>query len=204
MAEPEKAVLENNCELKLRLYKLLLQKYSEIINEKEKRTIGEIKSLINGEDLTIQSILEGFKKEDYSFETGYPAAAEKAFRFVSREIDFVELDLSLNYWIEPKEIMTSKVGDDEDIALFLASILLGLGDEKAEVVIAELDNLKTHAFVITEIGEKFYILDPSQKHEFAEFSGKKEEVLLKYDFNNAKIKRFLYRFNSKNYEQFIE
>ena len=204
MAEPKQTILEGPDKLKLRLYKLLLQKYSETINEREKRTIGEIKALVNGEDLTIQSVLEDFKPEKYDFKSHYSKAAEKAFEFVSNEIDFIEPDINLNYWLTPKEIMTEKIGDDEDLALFLCSLLAGLGDEKAEVVIAELDNLKTHAFVITEIDEKFYALDPSQKHGFSEFCGRKEEVLLKYEFNSAKIKRFLYRFNAKNYEQFIE
>ncbi len=202
MNEPKKAA--SDTELKLKLYRLLIQKYSDLINEKEKRTIGEIKALVNGEDLTVQSLVADLSPENYSFEKDYLSTAKIAFEFVRDEIDFAELDVSLNYWISPKEIMTEKVGDDEDLALFLCSILAGLGDGKAEVVIAELDSLKMHAFVISEIEGNFYILDPSQKHDFSEFCGRKEEVLLKYEFDNSKIRKFLYRFNSQNYEQFIE
>ena len=77
----------------------------------------------------------------------------------------------------------------EDLAVFLCSLLLALGDENAAVIIAELDSLRTHAFVATELQGKFFILDPSQKHGFQEFSGPKEEALKKYSFNGAKIKR---------------
>lgn len=189
--------------LQIKLYRLLLEKYADIINEGEKRTIGEIKALINGEDLTIQAILSDFMPENYSFEKDYAKTASAVLNFITSEIEYVDHELNLNYWLTPKEIFTNKVGDDEDLAVFLCSLLLGLGDEKAEVVIAELDNLETHAFVITELENKFYLLDPSQESKFKEFSGKKEDVVAKYSFTKAKIRRFLYKFNHSNYEQFL-
>ncbi len=190
-------------ELQFKLYKLLLQKYSKLINEKEKRTIGEIKGLVNAEDLTIQSILSDLKPEDYSFEQHYIETAKKALDFVTTEIQYVEPELNLNYWLSPKEIFSEKVADDEDLAVFLCSMLLALGDEKAAILICELDNLRTHAIVITEFQGKFILLDPSQKHAFEQFQGKKEEVLQRYSFQEAKIKRFLYKFNHSSYEQFV-
>jgi len=204
MGKIEQTCLPSQEDLRCKLYQLLLQKYADLINEKEKRTIGEIKNLVNGDDLTIQSIAADLKPENYDFKKNYEEAAKKAFEFVSKEISFVDPNLAINYWLTPKEIFSAKLGDDEDLAVFLCSLLLALGDEKAEVVIAELDNLVTHAFVVTELNEKFFLLDPSQKHAFNEFAGKKEEVLQKYSFQGAKIKRFLYKFNHFNYEQFIE
>jgi len=189
--------------LQCKLYKILLEKYADLVNEKERRTIGEIKMLVNSEDLTIQSILTDFKSPEYKFPTSYHATAEKVLQFVQKEINYVEPGINLNYWLFPKEIFASKVGDDEDLAVFLCSLLFGLGDETAAVVIAELDSLRTHAFVAIESGPQFIILDPSQKHEFKDFSGTKEETLQKYSFKGAKIKRFLYKFNHTNYEQFM-
>ncbi|MFH1240694.1 MAG: transglutaminase-like domain-containing protein, partial [Candidatus Diapherotrites archaeon] len=144
-----------------------------------------------------------FMPENYSFEKDYAKTASLVLKFITSEIEYVDHELNLNYWMTPKEIFTNKVGDDEDLAVFLCSLLLGLGDEKAEVVIAELDNIETHAFVITELDNKFYLLDPSQESKFDEFSGKKEDVIAKYSFNKAKIRRFLYKFNHSNYEQFL-
>ena len=186
-----------------RLYRLLLQKYAETINEKEKRTIGEVKALINPQDLTIQSLVSRFKTQSYSFETHYAQAAEKAFRFVNAEIAFVKADLDIRFWLSPKEILEAKVADDEDHAVFLCTLLLALGDEKAEIAIAELEDLSTHAFVITQTGARFFLLDSTQQHPFDFFSGAKEEVLARYSFNNAKIRRFLYKFNRDSYEQFL-
>jgi len=188
----------------IRLCKYLLEKYADIINERERRTIGEIKTLVDGTDLSIQSLVSDFKDPAYSFESDYKKALEQVFEYIKKEIDFVEMDINLNYWLEPREILEAKAADDEDLAVFLCGCLKALGDSKAEVIIAEMTNLKTHAFVATEIEKEFFILDATQNHNFSEYSGTKLEVLKKYSFEKQKIKRFLYRFNSEKYEQFLE
>jgi len=185
------------------LYRLLLKKYSNLINEHEKCTIGEIKGLVNADDLTIQSILSDLKPEGYEFKESYLETAEKVFKFVSEEIKYVDLELNVNYWLSPKEIFSEKVSDDEDLAVFLCSLLLALGDENAAIVVCELDNLRTHAVVVTNFNERFIMLDPSQKHSFTAFVGSRGDVLQKYSFQEAKIKRFLYKFNHSTYEQFV-
>jgi len=193
----------DNTNSKFKLYELLLKKYSDLINEFEKKTVGEIKALVNADDLSVQSLLQDFKDENYSFEKDYLNSTKKAFSFLVEEINFVKSDLDLNFWLSPREMLSKKVGDDEDLAVFLASILSALGDKNAEVIIAELENYSTHAFVVTTFNEKFYLLDPSQHHGFEDFSGNKAKVLGKYSFNNSKIKRFLYKFNKEKYEQFV-
>ena len=188
----------------VKLYSLILERYSDVINEHESKTVGEIKALVNKDDLTIQSLSNEFKIEDYDFENHYFQAAEKAFDYVRGEIIFVKPDANVAFWLTPKEIASEKIGDDEDQAVFLCSLLYSLGDEKAEVVIAELENSGTHAFVITEWNKKFMILDPCQEHSFRDFYGEKREVLEKYSFQGSHIKKFLYKFNNSNYEQFSE
>ena len=193
-----------NLEDEVVLCKYLLEKYADIINEREKRTIGEIKALVDGTDLTVQSFVEDFKDPAYKFEQDYEAALKQAFDFVKKEVSYVDVDLNVNYWLSPREILQVKVADDEDLAVFLCSAMKTLGDNKAEVIIAELDDLKTHAFVSTEIGNDFLILDPAEEHEFNDYKGEKLAVIKKYSYKKQKIKRFLYRFNSERYEQFLE
>jgi len=191
-------------ELKFKLYFYLLERYSELINGFERKTIGEIKALVNAEDLTIQSIVLDLKPENYDFEKNYLKAAEKAYNFVCREINFVESGLDLNYWLSPKEILSLRIADAEDLAVFLCSLLHALGDENASVIVSELEDNFTHAFVFTEFKKKFILLDPSQKKPFNEFYGEKTEIMQSYSFNGQKIAHFLYKFNSSEYEQFIE
>ena len=185
-----------------KLYRTLLKRYSELINENEKKTVGEIKSLVTKDDLTIQSLASSFKSDNYNSEADYFKAAEKAYDYMINEIDYVEADLNISFWLTPKEIVEQRIGDDEDQAVFLCSLLYSLGDEKAQVVIAELENTTPHAFVITEFNHKFLLLDPTQKSPFRAYFGEKKDVLDRYSLEGAKIKKFLYKFNHLNYEQF--
>lgn len=186
-----------------KLYRALLEKYSDLINSTERKTIGEIKSLIDPTDLTIQSLVNEYKPEKYDFERDYLAVAKKLFEFVSQRIKFVQCDLELNFWLNPKEILEHRVAEAEDLSVTLCTLLLALGDEDAEVVISEMEDAKVHAFVTTEFNGKFILLDPCQGHEFGEFSGTKTEALQKYSFEGQKVKRYLYKFNNKLYESFI-
>lgn len=203
--EPNSQTRDNESELlkETKLAKLLLRKYSNAINEKEAKTVGEIKSLINKEDLTIQAIIQDLKPENYKLEEHYMQTAEKVLNYLTEEIQYTKADFGINFWLEPKEILEAGISDDEDLAVLLCNLLYALGDEKAEVAITELDNLTTHAIVITEFKEKTYFLDPSQKSSFAKYSGNAEKVLKEFEFKGAKIRRFLYKFNSEKYEQFI-
>lgn len=194
---------EAKTENESKLAKMLLRKYAQTINEKETKTVGEIKELVNKKDLTIQAIIQDLKPENYNFEKDYLQTAEKVLEYLNEEIEYAKADFGINFWLEPKEILEAGVSDDEDLAVMLCSALFELGDDKAQVVITELDNLTTHAIVITEHKGNFYILDPSQKHHVEKFAGKKETALAEFEFKNAKIKRFLYKFNAENYEQFL-
>ncbi|MFA4908028.1 MAG: transglutaminase-like domain-containing protein [archaeon] len=186
-----------------KLYRILLEKYSDLINSTEKKTIGEIKALLDVSDLTIQSLISEYKPENYNPETDYLPTAKKLFEFLTKKVEFVQCDLELNFWLSPKEILENQIAEAEDLAAMLCTLLLALGDEDAEVVIAEMENAEVHAFVTTEVGGKFVLLDPSQPHDFNEFIGTKSDVIQNYSFRESKIKRYLYKFNNKRYESFI-
>lgn len=190
--------------LRLKLYRLLLKKYAPIINERETKTVGEIKGLINKDDLTVQSLIAQFKPENYNYERNFLQAAKKAFEFLQREIRYVKPDVELNFWLTPAEMLASKVADDEDLAVFLCSILFALGNENASVMIVELEDLTTHAFVVMEFKGKVYFLDATQEHSFDKYCGTMPELLQEYTFNGARVNRLLYKFNHFEYRQFIE
>lgn len=188
---------------RLTFYKMILDKYTPLINEKEQRSIEQIKGLINPDDLSIQTLLLQYKPEPYTFERDYLFAAQQVFEFIAREIKYVPNDLSMNIWLTPKDILTHKVSDDEDLAVLLCTALRALGDAKAAVYVMELEDLRTHAVVMSEINEKTLLLDPSVGHGFFKYYGDKSSVFKKYRFDGKKLKRALYRFNAETYEQFI-
>ncbi|HLC79444.1 MAG TPA: hypothetical protein VJG83_03355 [archaeon] len=196
--EQEKELLR-----KLKLCRLLISRYSDLLNEKEEKTVGQIKSLVSKSDLTIQSLAQSFMGEEYTFEKNYHSAAALAYKYVVENIEPADFELDVTFWLSAKEIASEKIGDAEDQVVFLCSLLFALGDDDAECIVAELEDSKTHAFVITHYKGKFLLLDPLQKKPFLEFFGTKNEVLENYTFKGKKIERFLYRFNSSKYEQYI-
>lgn len=201
--EEELFQLKNSVKYKqFLLYKFLLQKYSGQINQIETKTIGQLKMLISDSDLTLQSLASEFKTDPYTFEINYLDSCQKAFEFVCREIEFVPIDMDLSFWLSAKEILSIKISDDDDLAVFLCSLLYCLGDENASVLLMQLEDLDVHAVVVSEFQGQFILLDACQKHTFGKYSGKKEEVLKRYSFNGKKIKKLLYKFNHSEYEQF--
>ncbi|HIH09079.1 MAG TPA: hypothetical protein HA254_00240 [Candidatus Diapherotrites archaeon] len=188
----------------LRLYKAILSRYAPVINEKEEKTVGAIKALVSKDDLTVQSIALSLSPANYSYATDFLQAAERAYRYVSDEIANADIDIGISFWLTPKEIISHKVADDEDKAIFLCSLLNCLGGEDASCVIAELDDASTHALVLAGFKGNFIFLDPVQGLPFNDFVGSKSEVLAKYSYNGRRIKGLLYKFNSATYEQFRE
>ncbi|VVC00489.1 Uncharacterised protein [uncultured archaeon] len=203
------ALHECSCEdekLMLKYYRLVLARHGERINDAERKTVGEIKSLVSKSDLTIQSLCQGFmgpEPSKYGFAKHYLAAAEKAYNYVRDEIRTVDdIGIGISFWLTPMEMVSGKIADDEDKAILLCSLLYCLGDENAEVVIAELENGSPHAFVITGFNNEFFLLDPSQGKGFSQCRGRKHEVMESYSFCGSGIRRFMYKFNASKYEQF--
>ncbi len=188
---------------KLVFYKMLLDKYSDIINQKEQRTVGEIKTLINIDDMSVQSLVLKFKPDQFRYDKDYLYTAQHIFEFIVKEIRYVPNELSINFWLTPKDILTHKVSDDEDMAVLACTCLYALGDDKAMVYLMEMEDLRTHAVVMTEVNEKTLLLDPSTGHGFFKYYGDKPYVFKKYRFEGKKLKRALYRFNAATYEQFL-
>ncbi len=185
---------------KEKLYKAILEKYARLISENESRTIAEMKKMIDKDDLTIQAIISDFKNFDFSFEKDYESTAKKVFDFVCSEIECIEPDININFWLSPSEIFSNKVSDNEDLSVFFCSLLYALGDSLVYVLVMELENLEVHSCVSTEINNRFYLYDLCSKKII---KGEKGEVLEKFSFKNSSIRRLLYRFNNIIYEQFV-
>lgn len=189
---------------RLKLYRVLLEKYGEIINEKEQRTVGQIKSLIDTEDLNIQNLIASHKPESYEYEKNYLETVQKLYEFITKEIQYVPNDTNLNFWLTPKEILKNKISDDEDLSVLLCTCMAALGDQNAMVYLMELEDGSTHAVVLSTINNVTLLLDPCLQHGFFKYYGDKGYVFKKYQFNGKKIKRAVYRFNAQIYEQFVE
>ncbi|MEK6821260.1 MAG: hypothetical protein AABY11_02580 [archaeon] len=184
-------------------YRMLLNKFAPLINESEQRNIEGIKALVNPDDLSVQALLTQYRSDTYDFGKDYLFTSQRIFEFLTREIKYTPNDMNISFWLTPKEILTSKVSDDEGLATLLCTALYALGDTKASVYGMELEDLHTHAVVMTTVNEKTLLLDPSVGHGFFKYYGEKSTVFSRYRFDGKKLKRALYRFNAETYEQFI-
>lgn len=182
---------------------VLLEKYSSLINDRERRTVGELKSLVNSDDLTVLSLVERFKPKDYVFERDYLGVLEKVIDFFHNSLSAVSLDLDISFWLSPQEVMEGRVGGEEDLSVFLCSVMQALGDKESFVAVAELESFSTKSFVLTSFNERAFLVDPSFRHSLNDFSGSLGEALKSFSSSFRPVKRLLYKFNNRSYEQYI-
>lgn len=181
-------------------YEQILDKYKDLINEHERKTISQIKATVNPNDLTIKSIISKHKPVGYEYNKDYIETLRKVYSFLKTEIDVVKTDIKVLYWLDATCILKNKLADEQDASGVLCSAMQGLNDQEAMVYVVLLDDDKTHAFVKTKYKNQFYIFDLTQKGPFEMFTNADEKKLLDdYKFNGLKIKKIIYRYNQNNY-----
>jgi phosphate uptake regulator len=181
-------------------YEQILDKYKDLINEQERKTISQIKATVNPNDLTIKSIISKHKPVGYEYNKDYIETLRKIYSFLKTEIDVVKTDIKVLYWLDATCILKNKLADEQDASGVLCSAMQGLNDQEAMVYVVLLDDDKTHAFVKTKYKNQFYIFDLTQKGPFEMFTNADEKKLLDdYKFNGLKIKKIIYRYNQNNY-----
>jgi hypothetical protein len=192
------------CEInRNKYYEIILNKYKEFINSKEQKTISEIKDMINSEDLTINSVATKFKPIGYEYSRDYLETIKKIYNFLKSEINVVKNDLKILFWLDFNEIIRYKIADEQDISIFLCSIMKSLDDNISEIYVVLLEDDKTHAFVKTKFKNTHYILDLTQKVPFDMFKDNDENKLFEnYNFLNKKIIKKIYKYNENDYEEF--
>ncbi len=174
---------------------LVIKRYSKCINEKEIKTIEDLKALVqpsNSEVLKIASSLKGQTKQE---------KAKQAYEKIVKEIKSVP-SLGINFWMTIEEMLETKIADYEDKAILLCSVLKAIGEE-AEIAIAELNDGSNKPFILIKKEEEYLMLDPNTFHEFEKYKGNLKTLVEKYEENSKKITRFLYKFNNTTYEELI-
>jgi len=189
--------------LELNAIKIILQRYSDYINKQEAKSVTEIKSMVNPDDLTVLSLVKKFTSElkNYSYPAGYERAAKMAFDYVRDEIITLPKAPGIAYWLYPEDVMKIKAGDNEDQAILLCSILIALGEKDAYVAVVQLEDGTMHSIVLTKIAGQTIALDPSQKHAFDSYRGTEQEAIMAYRLGDSRISKIVYKFNDKYYTE---
>ncbi len=182
-------------ELSIAVYKKILARYHEQIEKNEYKTISELRALVNPNNPAIQKISAEIREEfhPYIYDNNFLEAAGKAYDFIKNDIKNVELPI--DFWLAPEEILELRAADETDKAIFLCSLLVALDNADARVVVET--NGERHVFAIFEFKEGFYLMDPV--HD-VRLEGAKEEVLKTY-FADRAGNRLVYEFNDRVYEE---
>jgi hypothetical protein len=203
------------------LYKTVIERYKDYINEQEQKTVPVLKSLVDPSDETVLALRAGIvakiedgkktatqgrvvetKELEYDYERDFPDAAEHAFETV-RSLKKTDSELSISFWLTYKEISMLGIADSFDRALLLCSLLVSLGCKNTRVSVLTLEDGSARPVVVFS-QEQFFLLDPSNPEErFGENVGATMEDLVSA-FASEGGKRATgvsYAFNNEEYEE---
>ena len=178
-------------ELRLKLYKLIIDRYRDMIEQGETRSVTDLKAMIMPHHEKIvelrESITENF--HPFVYEEHFLSAAKMCFEHVS---SFKTISAPVSFWLEFSEMQSLMAGDEIDKSILLCSLLRSLGSQNAKVFMTDSRN----SYVLFQFGAKSYVADYSQKDLAEKETGESALESLK-----GKI---IYSFNDKEYESFQE
>ncbi|MBI5228325.1 hypothetical protein HY988_07060 [Candidatus Micrarchaeota archaeon] len=138
---------------KLSLYRLVINRYKNMVNEKESRSISEIRQLVSPYNPFIEKFRDTLISDivPYVYQNHFFMAATKAISYV-REIKTCQF--AFNFWMSFEEMTSLRVGTAMDKAIFLAALLRAYGSENAKVIVSK----KGKIYVRFAYEEKNYLV----------------------------------------------
>jgi len=178
-----------SCQDKLRMYELILGRYKDIIEQRESKTVTDLKALVKPNDeVVVRKRAEMTEKlRPYLFEQHFLGVAEEAHKFVKSIRTYV---LPVDFWLSPKEVLELRGGDPMDKAIFLCSLLIALENLDSYVVAGTNKGIKIA--VGFKFNNEWHFLDPVSDQRI---KGQKEELVQKWFGDMSRV----YEFNDKEY-----
>ncbi|MCL5117513.1 MAG: hypothetical protein M1124_01635 [Candidatus Marsarchaeota archaeon] len=171
------------------VYVSIILRYKDYIEEKERISVAELPRFVIPKNTRIQQKVEEFKSnfENYVYEKDFYYASLIAYDFVKNKIS--EINLPIEFWFYPNEILEFLIGDIIDKNILLCSLLIALGNPSAKVFTV-INNSKQDIFTYYEFNGRVYKMDI--KDEVLSFESKEkmlQTVLINnettaYEFNN--------------------
>jgi hypothetical protein len=144
-----------DAETKLDLYRLVLKRYSDIINDKENLTISETRQRVSPYHDVIRKVREEVTKDmvPYHSKTQFFDASQRAVTYV-RQMKTCEFAFS--FWMDFEDMDRLKIGTAMDKAVMLAAILRALESDDVRVVVTK----RSKAYVRYSWEGKQYLFVP--------------------------------------------
>jgi hypothetical protein len=176
-------------DIMFKLYRIIINRYRDKIEEYETKSITELKELVKPKDPTILEIKEAITSsfKPYVYAQNFYEASKMAFAKVKT---FQTVSVPVPFWLTFAEMQEIMAGDEIDKSIFLCSLLRSLGSESAKVFITE--NKKS--YVLFQCEGKTILADHS-KDQLVEFSSATEAL-------ESLKSKILYAFNDLEYEDF--
>lgn len=177
--------------LRARLYRLIIDRYRDKIEEYETKSVSDLKALISPRDQTIARIKGAIEENfhPYVYEEHFLAAARMAFSHVS---SFRTIPSPVSFWLAFSEVQELMAGDEIDKSIFLCSLLRSLGSENAKVFVTDSRN----SYVLFQFSGKSFVADHSAQELSEKETGQSALDSLKG--------RILYAFSDREYDDFQE
>ncbi len=178
-------------ELKLRLYRLIIDRYRDKIEEYEARSVSDLKGMVLPHDAKIEELRETLTSDfhPYVFSEHFVQAAKMAFAHVCT---FRTLPIPVSFWLSFSDMQALLAGDEIDKSILLCSLLRSLGSEDAKVEVTDSRN----SYVLFSFSGKFFLADHSLDQLQEKTSEQEARLAMKG--------KPLYAFNDKEYEDFAE
>jgi len=188
--------------LRAAYYRKIIERYAEVINLGEQKTIPELKALVNPEDAAIKEAGSRLSAaiEGYSFEAKFLEFAKSALELV-RKLRPMHADIDISFWLSAKDVFELGVADSFDRTVILCS-LLSYGGGNAVVRVVELEGGLKHPVVCFSHSGVWYVLDASSENEAMLSGPSLEDLLSSLAFEGRRFTRSLYEFNSAEYNSF--
>ena len=186
-------------------YKKIIERYADAIDDGERKTIPDLKSLVNPTDATVLGLrgqlLEKAGIAEYSFDRDFWQYAEAAFALV-QSLSRIDSEIEPSFWMRPADIVELGAADAFDRAILLCSLLAAGDCETARVLVLELEGGNRHPVVVFYYREKQHLLDASQEAAVSTYSGSLEELLKHYSYEGKKVLKAAFEFNAQDYNEF--
>lgn len=117
------------------LYLLIISRYKNYIEEREEISVAELPGFVMPAAPLVSkranSIKEGMG--NYIYENNFRDASMSAFDFVRGSVN--EIEMPLQFWLNPEETLRFMGGDITDRSILLCSLLIALGNPSAKVIV---------------------------------------------------------------------
>ncbi len=184
-------------------YHKVIDRYADYIDEHERKTLPELKALVNGNDAAVLDAKRRIEEKLTAENKSKPEDTALACLELVASLAPLHSELGVSFWFTPAELFELGAADPFDRTLLLCSLLRSF-ELEARVLVLELSDGSKHPVVEWLNAGRSTVLDPSQQHELLQFSGERADALKVFSFGGKTVRHAVFEFNDREFEEHEE